>query len=301
MRILNFGSLNLDHIYRVKHLTGMTQSQVTGAPITIPGGKGLNESIALARAGSEVWHAGIIGEDGQMLVDALQKEGVHTEFIRVTTQEKTGHAIVQVDERGQNAVLQYGGANNCVTEEFIDEVLAEFEEGDILLMQNQISCVPQLIDKAYEKGMRIIFKPAPYTETLAQCDFSKISMLIVNRTEGKYLTTFVQPGDMIIEFRTRYPQAEILLTLAENGAFFVDKQNSLYQPAIKVAEKDTTGAGDSFIGFFLNSYLDGVPAQEAMGRASAASAISVTRIGSASAIPTREEVDALLQQIKNTK
>ena len=300
MKILNFGSLNLDHIYRVEHFTGAKETQITEAPITIPGGKGLNESIALARAGAEVWQAGMIGEDGQMLLDTLQKEGVHTEFVRIIP-EKTGHAIVQVDIMGQNAVLQYGGSNNCITEEFIDEVLEAFGEGDVILLQNQISCLPQLIDKAYDKGMQIILKPSPYTDSLLKCDLSKVSMFLVNRTEGRSLTTFVQPGDMMIEFRTRYPHANILLTLAENGAFFVDKESSLYQPAIKMKENDTTGAGDVFIGFFLSSYLDGAPIQAAMERAAAASAISITRTGSASSTPTKEEVDELLKQIKKSK
>lgn len=300
MKILNFGSLNLDHIYRVEHFTGAKETQITEAPITIPGGKGLNESVALARAGAEVWQAGMIGEDGQMLLDALQREGVHTEFVRVV-EERTGHAVVQVDPMGQNAVLQYGGANNCITEEFIDEVLEAFDEGDVILLQNQISCLPQIIDKAYNKGMKIVIKPSPYTDGLKKCDLSKIWMFLVNRTEGRCMTSYVQPGDMMIEFRTRYPDANVLLTLSENGAFFLDRESSLYQPAFKMKEQDTTGAGDVFIGFFLRSYLDGEPVPDAMKRAAAASAISVTRTGSASSTPTREEVDELLKQYKKTK
>ncbi|MGN1031559.1 MAG: ribokinase [Butyricicoccaceae bacterium] len=297
MRILNFGSLNLDHIYRVEHILGTKEAQAMEPPLTVAGGKGLNQSVALAKAGAEVWQAGIIGEDGQILLDALNAAGIHTEYVRMVP-EHTGHAIVQVDMTGQTAVLQYGGANFCVTEEFVDEVLETFGEGDVIVLQNQISCLPQIIEKAYEKGMKIVLNPSPYNSTIEQCDVSKVWMLIVNQDEAKAMTTFIQPGDMILEFRMRYPNTNVILTLGDRGAFYVDKETSLYQPAISVQTVDTAGAGDVFCGYFLANYLDGAEVQVAMKRAAVASAISVMRNESAGSTPTREEVEEMMSKAR---
>lgn len=151
------------------------------------GGKGLNQSIALARAGLEVHHAGMIGEDGEMLVDLCRKENIHTHYIWKVP-GPSGHTIIQVDESGQNCILLYGGANRKFTKNYIDEVLADFSEEDIVLVQNEINLVDYVIEAASRKKMRIILNPSPYNEQLKSCDLGKVNLFLVNEIEGAQMT-----------------------------------------------------------------------------------------------------------------
>ena len=160
MRIINFGSLNLDYTYTVDHIVEPGETLDTVERKIFCGGKGLNQSIALARAGLEVHHAGMIGEDGEMLVDLCRKENIHTHYIWKVP-GPSGHTIIQVDESGQNCILLYGGANRKFTKNYIDEVLADFSEEDIVLVQNEINLVDYVIEAASRKKMRIILNPSP--------------------------------------------------------------------------------------------------------------------------------------------
>ena len=159
MKILNFGSLNLDYVYRVAHSVQPGETIASSGMETFCGGKGLNQSVALARAGAEVYHAGRVGEDGQLLIETCRQSGVHTELI-LQTNGKSGHTIIQVDDNGQNSILLAGGANRRITEQDVETALRAFGAGDLLLLQNEISCLPVLIERAYEKGMRVVLNPS---------------------------------------------------------------------------------------------------------------------------------------------
>jgi len=152
MKILNFGSLNTDHVYKVKNFVTPGETIKSTQYIKKVGGKGLNQSIAIKRAGHDVFHAGAVGEDGQMLVDFLKKDNVNTDNVKLS-EIPTGHAIIQVDEKGENCILLYGGANQNISESFADEVLQDFSQGDYIVLQNETNIVPCVIEKAYEKGM----------------------------------------------------------------------------------------------------------------------------------------------------
>lgn len=131
MKVLNFGSLNLDLVYAMDHIVRGGETFSADRLDKFPGGKGLNQSVALAKAGAEVYHAGNIGADGGLLMDTLKNAGVHTEHVRVL-EGSSGHAVIQVDRRGENAILLFTGANGCVTPEQIDNVLDHFPPGTTL-------------------------------------------------------------------------------------------------------------------------------------------------------------------------
>ena len=152
MKILNFGSLNLDYVYSVDHFVqaGETLSSIDLKEFS--GGKGLNQTLALKRAGMDVYHAGAIGQDGMMLKELLESENVHSEFVKVLYgNNRTGHAIIQKDQDGDNCILLYGGTNRNITQEMIDDVMEHFDQGDYLVLQNEINNIPYLIQKAKEK------------------------------------------------------------------------------------------------------------------------------------------------------
>ena len=138
MKVLNFGSLNLDYVYQVESILIPGETQASKSRQIFCGGKGLNQSIALAKAGIPVYHAGLIGEGGEPLLEVCKENGVNTEFIRQIP-GPCGHTVIQVDENGQNCILLFGGSNRSMTKEFVDTVLNSFEEGDIILLQNEIN------------------------------------------------------------------------------------------------------------------------------------------------------------------
>lgn len=290
MKVLNFGSLNLDYVYAVDHMVMAGETLASGGMHIFCGGKGMNQSIALAKAGVPVYHAGMVGKDGQMLLDACKEAGVNTDFIKVI-EEKSGHTIIQVDKNGQNCILLYGGANRSMTKEFIDEVLSHFEKGDILLLQNEINELDYIIEQAYEKGMMVILNPSPYDEAMDQCDFSRVSMFLMNEIEGWQITGKKEPEEILKEVRRKYPHAKTVLTLGGDGSVYQDEEQTCRQSIFRVDVVDTTAAGDTFTGYFISSIIEGREIKDGLRRAARAASIAVSRKGAAPSIPFKEEVD----------
>ncbi len=289
MKVLNFGSLNLDLVYQMPHFirAGETLSSTSFSKGT--GGKGLNQSVARKKAGADVYHAGLIGHDGMMLKDLLDECGVDTRFVKVID-EPTGHAVIQVEPKGNNCIFLYGGANQCVTEEFIDEVLAYFDKGDFLVLQNEINMIDKIIDKAYDKGMQIVLNPSPVADNLKALPLEKISWYILNEVEGGELSGETEADKIMDKLLELYPHAKIVLTLGGDGSMYGDVNGRIPQAAYTVKAVDTTAAGDTFTGFFFAAAAEGVPVADALRRASKASSIAVTRPGAAASVPFLSEV-----------
>lgn len=297
MKILNFGSCNIDYVYSVDHIVVPGETTASSALELFCGGKGLNQSIALARAGVAVYHAGCIGSDGKMLLDILRENRVDTTNIRVVSGQ-SGHAIIQVNKAGENSILLYGGANRQVTAEFIDEVLAQFSPGDFLLLQNEISNLGYLIEKAYSLGMKIVFNPAPFEQYLNDIDCSMLYCLILNEVEAQGFTGKAEPREALAYFSQRYPELKVVLTLGKQGCIYADRAKILHHPAFQVEAVDTTAAGDTFIGYFLAALARNVSCEAALRRANAAAALTVSRKGAAPSIPFEEEVRQMLPRLQ---
>ncbi len=289
MKVLNFGSLNLDYVYQVESILIPGETQASKGRNTFCGGKGLNQSIALAKAGIPVYHAGMIGEGGEVLLAACKENGVNTDFIKQIP-GPCGHTVIQVDKNGQNSILLFGGSNRSITREFVDSVLASFDKGDVILLQNEVNELDYIIDAAYEKGMMIILNPSPYDSALESCDLSKVSLFLVNEIEGFQITGEKEPEKILARIKKVYPHARIVLTLGGDGAVYQDETGIYRQGIFKVRAVDTTAAGDTFTGYFISSIIDGMPVQEGLEMAAKASAIAVSRPGATASIPLREEV-----------
>lgn len=294
MRVLNFGSLNIDYVYQVDHFVQPGETMSSLSLQVNCGGKGLNQSVALARAGVEVWHAGCIGPEGAFLRDKLTSAGVNTAFVR-QVEGSTGHAIIQVDQSGQNSILLYDGANSRITKPFVDEVLERFVPGDVVLLQNETSCLGYIIDRAAERGMRIALNAAPANEKLSSLPLEKLSWLLVNEVEGAFLAGTEDPEQIAKVLTERYPQTVLVLTLGTQGSLAAIGETRVRMPARTVKAVDTTAAGDTFTGYFLRSLLDERSLEESLGLAAAASALAVTRVGAADAVPAYEETLAFYQ------
>ena len=291
MKILNFGSLNLDYVYDVDHFVRKGETIASREMRIFCGGKGLNQSVALSKAGAQVYHAGLVGQDGGILREMLLSAGVHDELVRCLPDTSTGNAIIQRDTTGDNCILLYGGANQKVTEELVREVLAGFSAGDWLVLQNEISQIPYIVDLAYEKGMTIVLNPSPMDEKIQEISLCKIHYFLLNQGEAQALTGVQGDGTVLAHhLRKQFPDASVVLTLGEAGSLYIGKEGTVFQKAYRVPVVDTTAAGDTFTGYFVAEISAGKPVEQALDMAARASAIAVSRPGAAPSIPDRSQV-----------
>lgn len=290
MKVLNFGSMNIDYVYQLPHIVKPGET-ITATRLDVnDGGKGLNQSIAMRRAGIEVYHAGMVGSDGAGLLETCRANGIHTEHIQ-TVSVRTGNAIIQVNEEGQNCIVLFPGANRANTKEHVDEVLSHFGAGDVLVLQNEINLLDYLVDRAYEKGMIIAMNPSPFDQAVLDCDLTKVTYFFVNEIEGEMLTGEKEPEKIMDQVLAKYPKSRLILTLGSDGAWYSDENGRFHQEICKVKAVDTTAAGDTFSGYFLSAILKEKTPQEALKMATVASGIAVSRPGATASVPTVEEVE----------
>jgi len=289
MKVLNFGSLNYDYVYEVDHMMRAGETQASKSRQIFLGGKGFNQSVALAKAGVPVFHAGALGDDSEMFLKACEEYGIDTKYIQ-SLAGPSGHTVIQIDKEAQNCILLYGGANQEITEEFVEKVLADFAAGDIIILQNEVSSLSFIIDLAYQKGMQIIFNPSPYNETVDECDLSKVSIFLLNEIEGEMMTGHSEPKVILASMKDKFPKAKVVLTLGENGVIYQDEREVVEQGIFPVKAVDTTAAGDTFTGYFVAGLLAEEPIKEVLRKASKASSIAVSRKGAADSIPVKDEI-----------
>ncbi len=289
MKIINFGSLNIDLVYSVDHLARKGETITSRNFQKFAGGKGLNQSIALARAGANVHHAGKIGADGRFLKNLLIENGVD---VSLTFQSSgpTGHAIITVDRNGENSIILFGGANRELTTEEINQVFTELESGDYILLQNEINGINQIITQAIAKKLKIILNPAPMSSDILTCPLQSIEWLIVNEVEGRALSNENTPQAILEALTIQYPDLSIVLTLGKDGVCYARNNMRHFLAAEQVSSVDTTGAGDTFIGFFIAEIAKKTQVEKALEIANKAAAICVTRHGAAESIPTLAEL-----------
>ena len=297
MKILNFGSCNIDYVYSLDHIVKIGETETTNKLETFPGGKGLNQSIAVAKAGVKIFHAGCVGDDSEILTDILLQNGVDISYLKKVN-AKNGHAVIQVSSKGENSIFLYPGSNEMITKDFADEVLDSFDSGDIILLQNEINNVDYIVEKAYKKGMCVILNPSPFNEKIKKINFNMLSYIVVNEVELSEISGCAEPEEGLVYLRNEYPWINVILTLGEKGSVFMNKNQELHQAAFKVDAVDTTAAGDTFIGYFIAELSRRAEYREILKIASAASAITVSREGAAPSIPSRDELLASLADMQ---
>ena len=293
MRILNFGSLNMDYVYSVERFVRPGETLAASSRTVKAGGKGLNQSIALARAGIAVSHAGCLGTGGELLKRTLEENGVNTAFL-LPVQEAQGHTVIQVNREGENCILLYGGSNRCVPEEHVRQVISRFEEGDWLILQNEINRLPLIVELASARGMHIVLNPSPYDTALREVDFSALDWLLVNEVEAEQISGEKETDKVWEKLHAQYEKLSLLITLGSRGSVAYRMHNGIAEicreDAVRVKAVDTTAAGDTYTGYFIAGITEGRPLRECMHRAGCAAAIAVTRPGAAESIPWKSEL-----------
>lgn len=301
-KILNYGSLNIDYVYDVPHFVKAGETLMSKKRQIFAGGKGLNQSVALARAGGKVYHFGAVGEkDSEILTSVLKENHINSDFL-LKRAEASGHTIIQVDESGQNCILLYGGANQSITVEEIDKVLANFEAGDYLVLQNETNNIEYVINKAKEKGLVICFNVSPFNDSIKQLPLKKCDFLIVNEIEGAALVNMDEATDpycLLEALALEFPDSSFVLTLGSRGSILKLKgQDSISCKSFKVETVDTTAAGDTYLGYLITNLSSGMNPALAIKCATAASALAVQTKGATPSIP---KANAVLDFIKKSK
>ncbi|MDO4594630.1 MAG: ribokinase [Tissierellia bacterium] len=290
MKILNFGSMNIDIFYYVKNIVRPSETIESYDMAQKIGGKGLNQSIALNKSYDKIFHAGKVGEDGLFLINYLKENGIDTSLIEISD-KRSGNAIIQVEESGENSIILFHGANFDIDIKYIDHVLDNFDKGDYLIIQNEINNLEYIIDRAYEKGLKIFLNPSPITDELLKANLNKIYMFILNETEAKTLTNTDNLELIKKKLIEKYPNSLFVMTLGKEGSIYFDKKKEIRQKAYKVKAVDTTGAGDTFTGYLISNLANGTSIEKALEMASKASALSVTKSGASNSIPSLNEVE----------
>lgn len=292
MKIVCLGSLNIDRVYTVDEIVREGATISADAYAEFAGGKGMNQSVALGRAGAEVFHLGSIGPDGLWLKELLEQANVGTQNLH-SCEAGTGHAVIQVNTQGKNCIIVVAGANGNTTEAQVDACLTDFAEGDLLLMQNETSCIAYAMEQAHKKGMKVAFNPSPVTDRMLSYPLQFVDYLILNETEGSILAELPAdsaPESLMDALAEKYPRAVIVLTLGGSGVQAGCGTKRWSHKAYNVPVADTTAAGDTFCGFFLAALSKGMPMEQALEAASKAAALAVTRHGAVPSIPTWKEM-----------
>ncbi len=290
MNILCYGSLNIDCVYKVPHIVRPGETISSCEYSEFPGGKGANQAVAAARAGAVVFHAGKIGRDGIFLRDTLAKEDIDTANVAIDQAIHTGRAIIQVEAAAENAIVLFPGTNQAISREDIDTVLAKFGKDTMLILQNEISHVPYLIEKAKNSGLKVCFNPAPFNPEIKEYPLRMLDIIVLNETEAEGLSGESDPEKIMLKLSKLLPETEIVLTLGAKGALYSYLGQSLFVPAEKVRAVDTTAAGDTFIGYFIAGKTAGLSAEQSLKNACRAAAIAVTRPGAIPSIPFVSEL-----------
>ncbi|KAF9915343.1 hypothetical protein BX616_006366 [Lobosporangium transversale] len=293
------------------------------------GGKGANQSVALGRAGANVYHAGKIGKDGEWVRTIMEKAGVDTKYIMVSEKEVTGRAIIQLSEESHdNSIVLFPGTNKTVTLEEARHVLNKFEEGDWIVMQNEMSSGGEIMRAAKERGMTICFNPSPMTAKLPkEYPLHLVDYLLINEIEAQGLHSFltsgndadsisssthITPAQCFPVLEKAYEQISgIIITLGSDGLvarFRIneedEKMKEFRMGVIKGDVVNTTGAGDSFTGYFVANLVRNQvqgkrfseeQLQAALHEASHAASLAVGKEGAMDAIPIKDDVDLAIK------
>lgn len=287
MAIFNLGSVNIDHFYKLAHFPEPGETLSALDHTLGLGGKGMNQSVAAAKAGAEVFHIGAIGKSDGWVRERIEGYGVNCKYLR-EADEATGHAVIYVDATGENTIVLAPGANVQQDSEFVVNAIDQAKSTDTLLLQNETNLQPPAATFALVKGMRVIYSAAPFSIEAVKDIIPDLSMLVMNSVEASQLSS-----EMGVSLE-QIPVPQIMVTLGSKGAMWRSNETGevIEVTSPKVTPVDTTAAGDTYIGYVAAGLDLGMPIKAAMEWATQAAALKVTRAGTADAIPSADEVKA---------
>lgn len=301
-KIVVIGSSNVDLLMKMDHLPEKGETVTDAEFFQVYGGKGANQAVAAVRAGGNVAFVNSVGEDAYtpQMVQNYKNDGIDTRFVFQEREIASGHALIMIGGEGMNYLSVAPGANYKLTPQKIDEAMPVIDEAAMIVMQYEIpeETIKYVIDLANSKNIPVLWNCAP-ARAFDLSYIPKINILVLNEVEAGFLT------EMTVETEADAEKAaqklvdsgveKVIITLGSKGAFVVTKTEKVSVPAFQVEAVDTTAAGDTFCGAFAVALVEGKSLKEALQFASAAAAISVTRIGAQPSAPARKEIEAFLE------
>ena len=301
-KIVVIGSSNVDLLMKMDHLPEKGETVTDAEFFQVYGGKGANQAVAAARAGGNVAFVNCVGEDAYtpQMVQNYINDGIDTRFVFREQGVASGHALIMIGGAGMNYLSVAPGANYKLTPAKIDQAMAVFDEAAMIVMQYEITkeTIKHVIDIANQKGIPVLWNCAP-ARSFDLTYIPKINILVLNEVEAGFLAKMKVETEAEAEIAAlklvKSGVEKVIITLGSKGAFVRTKTEKVSVPAFKVEAIDTTAAGDTFCGAFAVALVEGKPLKAALQFASAAAAISVTRMGAQPSAPTRAEIDSFLQ------
>ena len=287
----------MDLVVKVEDRPKGGQTVIGGDFKEVPGGKGANQAVAMARLGGNVNMIGKVGNDGfgQTLLNALNNDNVNTEYIN-KDDVSTGVAMITVDKNAENSIVVAPGANFKVDKEYIDKSIEGIKNSDIVVLQLEtpIDTIKYALSKSKELGKYTILNPAPAVK-LEDDIICNVDLLTPNETELEILSgveikneyDIQKAAQMMIDKGVK----ELIVTLGSKGSLYINKETSMFKKAYKVEAIDTTAAGDSYTGALAVAFANGKNIEDAMDFASKVGALSVQKEGAQSSLPTLEDVE----------
>lgn len=293
--ILVVGSSNTDMIIKCPRIPGPGETILGGAFFKMAGGKGANQAVAAARAGGKVIFMGCVGDDsmGKESVEGLAKEGIDVSLVKVSEDQPSGIALINVSASGENSITVASGANG----DFFPEDVMALEEiigsAGIILLQHEIplETVATVIEIAHKKGIRVILNPAP-AAPVSKDLLSKIFLLTPNEHEAALIAGMdseTDPkllADKLLEMGSR----QVIITIGSKGALYAHGTKRKIVESYPVTAVDSTAAGDTFNGYLAVALAMKKEMSEAIRWANKAASISVTRMGAQSSVPAADEL-----------
>lgn len=291
------GSMNMDLVVKTDEIPRIGETLIGNELLQIPGGKGANQAVAMAKLDNNVCFLGMVGKDsfGEGLLKSMTEAGVITKYVD-KTEDSTGIAVINVDKQGNNNIVVIPGANGKVDIDYLNRHLDVFKESDILVFQLEIplETVKEGLKIAKEYGKTTILNPAPAYE-LDDEIIKNIDILIPNEHEMERLTKvkLIDEESMLKAAAILFEKGikQIIITLGSKGVMYVNPNEHKHFPAYKVSVVDTTAAGDSFVGGFVSSYIEYKDIEKAINLGQKTAALSIQKMGAQSSLPTREEVE----------
>ncbi|WP_332402214.1 ribokinase [Vibrio metschnikovii] len=302
-QLVVLGSVNADHVLQVPTFPRPGETLHGRNYQVIPGGKGANQAVAAARLKADIGFIACVGDDafGIESCERFKRDGMDIRGVKVQADCPTGIAMIQVSDRGENSICLSAEANDRLTAEAIEDDLPSIRAASYLLMQLEtpIDGIIKAAQVAKQAKTKVVLNPAPARE-LPSSLLSCVDVITPNETEAQVLTGITVTDDATAQQAATVLHQQgieiVIITLGAKGVWLSENGRGQLIPGFRVSATDTTAAGDTFNGAFVTGLLENMPLESAIKFAHAAAAISVTRFGAQTSIPTRQEVDEFLAQ-----